>query len=683
MASPASSRERNVPLGGPASVVETACPLDCPDACTLAVTVHRGKVLTLDGSQKNPVTGGFICAKVRKFGERVYGPDRLLHPAVRKGRKGQGHFKRLSWDEAFELVVDRMQRAKAESGGASILPYSYGGSNGLLTQDNFDAKLWRRFGTSRLARTLCAAPTGAANMALYGKMASITYQDYPAAQLIILWGVNPSASGIHLIPYVREAQKNGAKLVVIDPRATELARSADVHLAVKPGTDLVVALAIHRYLFENGHTNARFLQEHTRGAERLRERASQWPFEKAAAVAGVDREAIERVAQLYAFSSPALVKCGWGLERNRNGGHAAAAVLALPAVGGKFGVRGGGYSMSNSASWGIDRAWIGADEPDTRLVNMNHLGRALTEYRDPPVNVLFVYNCNPAATAPDQRRVLKGLERDDLFTVVFEQVMTDTALYADLILPATTFLEGYDFARAYGPISLELARPVVDAVGESRSNADVFGELCARLGVLGDDEPKGELDLLVHVLDSLPGTMGEDLRSDKSPAPSFGTTPIQFVDVFPNTPDRKVDLFSAALDSASNEGLYRYQADPATDRYPLALISPASDRTISSTLGELPRTDVKLLMSPADASARGLSDKDLVRVFNDLGEVQCEVNVTPMMRAGTVSLPKGLWRRSTRNGFTATALAPDTLTDLGGGACFNDARVQVSSLATA
>ena len=359
------------------------------------------------------------------------------------------------------------------------------------------------------------------------------------------------------------------------------------------------------------------------------------------------------------------------------------AILALPAIGGKFGVRGGGYAMSNSASWSIDRPWIATEEPRTRLVNMNHLGRALTEYSDPPVKVLFVYNCNPAATVPDQKRVLSGLSRADLFTVVFEQVMTDTALYADVVLPNTTFLEGYDFARAYGPINLDLGRPVIDAVGEARSNPDVFGELCARLGLLKEDEPSGELDLMLHVLDHLPGTIGSDLRAGALPSPPFGTAPVQFVDVFPNTPDRKVNLFSAALDASAPMGLYRFQPDPATDRYPLALISPSSERTISSTLGELPRPDVKLLMNPDDARERGLTDGDLVRMFNDLGEVHCPLNVTPTIRRGTVSLPKGIWRRSTRNNTSGTALVPDTLTDLGGGACFNDARVQVSSLASA
>src|SRR6185369_13361439 len=275
-------------LGGPASVVETACPLDCPDACSLAVTVQHGKVITIDGSHKNPVTDGYICAKVRRFGERVYGPDRLLYPAIRKGRKGEGRFERVTWDVALDRIADEMRRAKETRGAESILPYSYGGSNGLLTQDNIDATIWRRFGTSRLARTVCAAPTGAANAALYGKMASVTYQDYPEASVIILWGVNPSATGIHLIPYVREAQKRGAKLIVVDPRTTAMARAADVHLAVRPGTDVAVALAVHRYLFESGHADDTFLREHTSGAERLRERAAPWTFECAAEVSGID-----------------------------------------------------------------------------------------------------------------------------------------------------------------------------------------------------------------------------------------------------------------------------------------------------------------------------------------------------------------------------------------------------------
>lgn len=676
-------RTEGAALDGPATVVETACPLDCPDSCTLAATVRHGKLLSLDGGRVNPVTDGFICAKVRRFGERVYGPDRILHPAVRKGRKGDGRFARVSWDEALETIADRMRRATAAWSGETILPYSYGGSNGLLTQDGLDATLWRRLGTSRLARTLCAAPTGAANMALYGKMASVTYEDYPHAALIVLWGVNPSASGIHLVPYVRQAQKNGARIVVIDPRTTPLAKAADIHLAVRPGSDVAAALAWHRHLFEGGLADRAFLDAHTVGADRLRERASAWTFERAADVTGIDARHLEQAAALYASASPALIRCGWGLERNRNGGNAAMAILALPAVAGKFGVRGGGYSMSNSASWNIERTWIGAPEQTTRLVNMNQLGRALTELTAPPVSVLFCYNGNPVATVPDQRRIIRGLEREDLFTVVFEQVMTDTAMYADVVLPATTFLEGYDFATAYGPLSMQLTRPVIEPVGEARTNADVFAELARRCGVSSDHDPEGELDLLVKVIDHLPAALGDDVRAGTRPVPPCGPTPIQFVDVFPNTPDRKVDLFPNALDAAAPLGLYAFQPDPATEAYPLALISPASERTISSTLGELPRPDVKLTMHPDDAAARGLEEKDVIRVFNALGEVRCPLTVSLAVRKGMVSLPKGVWRRSTHNGFTSTALVPDTLTDLGGGACFNDARVEVSSVAQA
>jgi anaerobic selenocysteine-containing dehydrogenase len=661
------------------STVQTACPLDCPDSCTLDVTVEKGRVIKIDGGDTNPVTGGYICAKVRRFDERLYGEDRLLYPAIRKGPKGQGVFARVTWDEALDHIAQRMEQIRDTTGAEAILPFCYGGSNGLLTQDTNDAALFRGFGTSRLARTVCAAPTGAANQALYGKMPGVTYADYVHARLIVLWGVNPAASGIHLVPYIREARKLGAVLVVVDPRATSLARQADLHLAPRPGTDLPIALALHRYLFEHGLADERFLSEHTRGAAELRARAHEWTIERAAAEAGIDPQALEKFALMYSAASPALVRCGWGLERNRNGGSAAAAVLALPAVGGKFGVRGGGFSMSNSAAFGIKAAaWMNdTPEPPTRLVNMNHLGRALTEFKDPPVEMLFVYNCNPLATMPDQNRVLEGLKREDLFTVVYEQVVTDTARYADVLLPATTFLENYDIAKGYGPISLQLVKPVIEPTGEARANTEVFSELAARLG-LGEAEE--EIDTLLRIASRLPPAVSAELMETGSASPPFGGAPIQFADVFPLTPDRKVDLFPAALHEAAPAGLYGYQPDPGTERYPLALISPASEKSVSSTLAELRQRPAVLQMHPDDARARGLATDDPVRVFNDLGEVQCPIALNKDIRPGTVSLPKGLWRRSTYNGSTSNALVPDSLTDLGGGACFNDARVQVASL---
>ena len=337
--------------------------------------------------------------------------------------------------------------------------------------------------------------------------------------------------------------------------------------------------------------------------------------------------------------------------------------------------------MSNSAAWNITRPWLGP-EPKTRVVNMNKLGRALLEYNDPPIKALFVYNCNPVATMPDQQRVLEGMAREDLFTVVFDQVMTDSAMFADVILPATTFLEAYDFARGYGPLSLQLVRPVIDAVGESRSNPEVFGELARRLDVLDGVEPDNELDMLLQLFKTLPGTVGSQMEETGRAAPPFGFRPIQFVDVMPKTADQKVDLFPDALEAEAPMGLYAYQPDPETERFPLALISPASDRTISSTLGELPRPAIALLMNPADAAPRGLKDDDPIKVFNELGEVQCAVKVEATIREGTVSLPKGLWRKSTWNQLTGNVLVPDSLTDLGAGACFNDARVEVARLET-
>jgi len=355
------------------------------------------------------------------------------------------------------------------------------------------------------------------------------------------------------------------------------------------------------------------------------------------------------------------------------------AVLALPAVGGKFGVRGGGYTMSNSASWDLRAAmWIDTPEPPTRPVNMNQLGRALTEFDDPPVRLLFVYNCNPAVTMPDQTRVLRGLAREDLFTVVFDQVLTDTAKYADVILPATTFLEHYDIAKAYGPISLQLVRPVIDAVGEARPNGEVFSELARRLGFTHDGED--DTETLLRVTSRFPDDVRTGLVERGMADPPFGGAPVQFVDVFPRTPDGKIDLYPEALAATTPEGLYVYRPDPATPDYPLALISPATSHTISSTLGELRDRPARLEMHPDDARARGIEEGDEVRVFNALGEVHCEASISPRLRPGVVCLPKGLWRKSTKNGLTATALAPDTLTDFGGGACFNDARVQVALL---
>ena len=676
--------EKDSDLDWGQSTVDTACPLDCPDSCSLSVKIAKGRVVEINGSTRHPVTDGFICAKVRGFADRVYGEDRLHHPGVRDGRKGEGRFKKVTWDKALDLIANRMKQIRSQYGADAILPFSYGGSNGLVSQDTSDAQLFRQFGTSQLARTVCAAPTTSVSQAMYGRMPSVSYADYQHARLIIIWGANPPSSSIHLLPHSRAAVEAGAALVVIDPRRTSLAKQADIHLQVRPGTDVAVALAMHRFLFENGFEDERFLKQHTLGSDKLRARASEWTMDRAGTVADVEPDLIERVAELYAETSPAVIRCGWGLERNRNGGNAVLSVLALPAVAGKFGVRGGGFTMSNSGAWTVNTdGVIDSVKPSTRVVNMNQLGRALTEYTDPSVQMLFVYNCNPAVTMPDQNRILKGLKREDLFTVVFDQVLTDTAQWADIVLPATTFLEHYDLARAYGPIGLQLVQPVIEPVGDSRPNVEVFADLGQRLGVNINPSFRSDQESVMRVATALKADVRESLMLSGIATSECPLEPIQFIDVFPRTADSRIDLFPEALELETPTGIYSYQGETAAATYPLVLLSPATSKTITSTLGELRQRIASLEMHPQDASARDLATGDAVRVFNDLGEIHCLVRTNQDMKPGTVGLPKGLWRKSTMNGSTANALVSDASTDVGGGACFNDTRVDVTRVVPA
>jgi anaerobic selenocysteine-containing dehydrogenase len=666
-------------LPAAATRVASACPLDCPDACSLEAHVEGGRLVSVGGSHLQPLTAGYICAKVRRLPEHVHGSARVRYPQIRTGAKGEGRFRRASWDEALSLVASRMAELSGSGDGDAILPVSYGGSNGYISQDSTDSRLFARLGASRLARTVCSAPTMRVAAAMYGKMGGIALDDYAHAKLAIVWGGNPAATGIHLVPHLQAARKAGGRLVVVDPRRTRVAAMADLHLAIRPGTDLPVALAVHRHLFTSGAADSDFLARHTTGAEELERRAAPWTFEKAARVSGVDPSEIETLARWYVESSPAAIRCGWGLERNRNGGSAAAAILALPSVGGKFGVRAGGYTLSNSGSWNLDAGRDArAEKSPAREINMNRTGEALAD-RERPVRLLFVYNCNPLVTLPAAEKVRAGLLREDLFTVVFDPVMTDTARYADVVLPATTFLERSELSRGYGAYVLHRTEPAIPPVGESRPNHEVFAELCHRTGVARPGDPETAEEIVADVLqghawaDRLRGELGET----GSAYPGFGLSPIQFVDLFPRHADRKARLVPAELDEEAPGGLYAYREDPGTERHPLALISPATDRTVSSTLGELRTEIAELEIHPQDAAPRGIVTGSRVRIHDGRAEVVCLARVHADVRPGVVSLSKGLWSHNTFGGTTASALAPDTLTDLGGGACFNDARVEV------
>lgn len=656
----------------------SACPLDCPDLCGLTVTVDNGRVVEVDGDHRGPLTDGFICGKVRKIADHLYGDARVLHPMIRTGAKGSGNWRQASWEEALDMIVSRIAQLPDRS---AVLPYHYGGSNGWLTEGALATRFFRRLGASNLDRTFCAAATTAATRGLYGMMPGVPLEDYAHAKLIVLWGVNPSATGIHLVPIIERAREQGAKLVVIDPRRTPLARRADLHLAVKPGADLPVALAIINALFERGLADTKFLAKHANGVDELRTRASDWSLEAAAREASIDAATLDQFVSLYASTTPAVIRAGWGLERNRNGGSAVAAVLAIPAVANKFGVRGGGYTLSNGdANW-MMTAETAIGEPATtqRLINMSQIADALATVHDPRIEMLFVYNCNPAATAPAQHALIEQLKREDLFVVVHEQVWTDTAQLADVVLPATAFLEHRELRRGYGTMRLFDSPAVAVAPGEARSNNRLFGDLLRRMDLVrpGDAMTDDELVAQTFAASEKGSALRQQLLREEIALPPEGANPIMFVDAFPGTPDRKIDLVPEALDREA-AGLYRYKRDPGSEDFPLALISPALATQISSTFGQLRNAPGQLELSVADAAARGIKNGANVRVWNTQGEVRCIAKVSADVRDGVCVLAKGLWRKHTRNGYTSNALIPQTVADLGGQAAFNDARVQVA-----
>ncbi|HEX4422598.1 MAG TPA: molybdopterin-dependent oxidoreductase [Kofleriaceae bacterium] len=663
----------------------SACPLDCPDLCGLTVTVDGGRVIEVNGDRRGPLTDGFICGKVRKIADHLYGEDRLTTPLVQTGPKGSGRWTAISWDDALDRIAHRLTEIRGRAGGEAILPYHYGGSNGWITEGGLADRLFRRLGASNLDRTFCAAATTAAVRGLYGAMPGTALEDYAHAKLIVLWGVNPSATSIHLVPVIERAREAGAKLVVFDPRKTPLARRADLHLPLRPGTDLPVALAMIHALFERGHADRGFLAAHAAEVDALSARAARWSIADAAREAEIDPALLDQAVELYAQAAPAVIRVGWGLERNRNGGSAAAAIMALPAVAGKLGVRGGGFTMSNGdARWTASGA-AGVAEPatDRRTINMSELAGALRTVRDPKIECLFVYNCNPVATAPDQRGVIEQLARDDLFVVVHDQVMTDTARLADLVLPATAFLEHREIRRGYGTMRMFDSPAVATPPGEARSNTQLFGALLERLGLVRPGDPMTDEAIAAAIFAASPHgpALRAQLDADRIATPPDGPRLIPFADAFPGTPDQKIHLVPEALDREAPYGLYTYQPDPRTDAYPLALISPALATQISSTFGQLRKAPAQLELSPGDAAARDIATGDRVRVWNALGEVECVAKVAGEVRDGVCVLAKGYWRRHTANGFTANALIPADLADLGGQAAYNDARVQVAKAA--
>ncbi len=645
----------------------TACPLDCPDTCSLHATVETGddgtrRLIAVDAGPGNPMTDGWICAKVKGHADRVHGTDRVLTPLIRTGPKGSGSFRQASWDEALDLVAARIRGAIDRSGPGSVVPYLYNSSGGVLAAGGLGPELWRQMGATNVVHTICAYTAGLARAEIYGDMLSADPNDVVHAKLVVVWGANPTVANTHFGPLVNRARKAGARLIVVDPRRTAMAARADVHVAVQPGTDVVLALAMARVMDEEGLLARDFLAAHVDGVDAYLAAAEPWTLDRAADVCGVPAEDIAAFAHEYASASAAFLRMGWGLERNRNGGSGCKAVLALPLLAGQFGRRGAGVMLSVGGASPVTMSAIHTnDAAARRQLNQNRLGAELESTTD-LIEVLFVQGANPVVMNPDQRSVIAGLERADLFTVVHEQVMTDTARYADVVLPATTHFEAEDLAASYGGYVLQRMPAVIDRVGESRTNDEVSAGLADRLGLVGFD-PRPE-SLLAKVL---PAGMLDD--GPLTLRPDGGT--VQFVDTFPSFENGHAQLF----DPESDVPVPRFEA--VARRYPLTLLSPATAKTISSMFGERGDQPLSLSLHPDDATTRGIQNGDEVDVWNDGGFVAVTAQIDGSVRSGVCVLPKGNWLRDFSGSVGVNVLVPATLSDLGSGACFNDAHVDV------
>ena len=668
-----------VQTGAMHQVLKTACPLDCPDSCSLAVTVDDGRITNIDaetGPDANPFTQGYICQKVKHQAERVYSPERVLTPMIRIAPKGESDgpsaFRAATWEEAVGLIAGRIRRSIGTTGGDSVVPYLYSSSAGVLAGQGLTPQLFERLGCPEVSHTICAATVTAAWQQVYGSMLSADPFDIAHSKLVVVWGANPNAANTHLTPIITQAVKeNGATLVVVDPRRTAVARRAHLHLAIRPGTDAVLAYAVTNWLVANGGLASDFIADHVDGAEEFIAAAAAWPLAAAASECGVDAADIEAFARLVAADAPAMLRLGWGLERNRNGGSGCVGAISLWALAGHFGRRGAGIvkSTSGTAPLDVSRLWPAevARSP-RRVMGMNDVYLALGGMLGgwPQTEVLFVQGANPVVTAMNQTAWLRELRRDDLFTVVHDQVFTDTASFADVILPATTHFEAGDLVNSYGSFSLLRVDPVIAPVGESRSNDGTSAALAIALG-FGADE-----------FDPDPQRMAATIRTDADetagsvPATRAGSSTIQFVDTMPAFADGSTRV---RLHDPRSELPVPRHVSIATDR--LTLVTPSTNRTINSMFAEFDPPDAVVSMHADDAASRSIGDGDIVRVFNETGTIELVARVDGVVRPGVVSIPKGLWRRHVDGGLTSNALIPYMVNDLAAGACFNGAQVEI------
>jgi anaerobic selenocysteine-containing dehydrogenase len=669
----------------------SVCPLDCPDTCSLHVTVEDGRITRIRGSRANPYTDGVVCAKVPAYYPGfVHGPRRLRHPLRRVGAKGEGRFERIAWDDAIDLVHRSVSTVIAEHGPQAVAPLNYAGPHGLLAMGSMDLRFFHGLGATMLDRKpLCGGVRTEAWLGTYGATPGTSPEQVDLAQLVIAWGNNVTWSNLHLMPRINRARKAGAKLVVVDPVRTKVAEQADLFVPVKPGTDVVLAWAIAAELERRGAVDRAFVERHVAGYEEFMARARPWTPADAARVTGVPEATIRQVAEWYHTLSPAAISVGNGLERNQNGGSGIRAIFALPAIAGKWGVPGGG--CVNGAGNAFPKTPAKLARADlvprgTRTLNIVDMGGHLLDPGlAPPIKALFVYNHNPLVVHPDQNRMRRALAREDLFIVGSDVVMTDSLAYADVVLPACSHFEHDDLFAAYGQHYLQRAERVIPPQGEALPNTEIFRRLAKRFGFTDPAFTATDLELMDDAIDGsdprLGGVAPSKLPVDHALKMLFeGAEAVMFRNVFPKTPSGKIELASGVLESRYGARLPSFR--PVESRFPLALVSPASDQRITSFFGGDPAQDEApaLEMHPHDAHARGLRDGQHVKVWNELGEVHLPLSVTDRVAPGIVWTLKGAWMRTSDNGQTISALCPAHHADLAEGACYNDARVDVAAL---
>ena len=684
-------------------IVHGVCPHDCPDTCGMRVTVEDGRAVRVEGDPTHPITRGFLCVKVNQYIEHVYSERRVLTPRRRVGPKGSGEFVAIGWDEALDEIATRFAAIVAEHGPEAILPYSYSGTLGLLHNYSMDYRFFYRLGATLLQRTICTAAAVEGNKYTLGSYYGTDPEQFPNAKLVICWGTNPVTSNPHLMPFLKAAQDNGAMLVVIDPRRTRTAERADWHLQPLPGSDAALALGLMHVIIAEGLHDEEYVRDYTLGFDELRERAAEYPPERVAELTGIPAEEIVRLACLYATTKPAVIRLQYGMQRHSNGGMLVRVVTCLPALIGSWRDPAGGLLMSTSGGFGFNMQalqhpdLLGERQP--RSVNMIELGAALTTLHDPPLKALFVYNADPVASTPDTNRVLAGLAREDLFTVVHDTYCTDTARWADIILPATSQLEQLDLHKAYGNYYVQLNTPAIAPLGESKPNTEVFRLLAARMGFTESCFADTDDDLIEQALDSkhpwMAGITRERLERERwvkltlpQNAPGGGFVP--FATGGFATPSGKVEFYSERLRDLGHDPLPTHvplveSAEMTPElyaRYPLTLLTPKAHHFINSTFNDvntLTRREGRptIEISPADAAARGIADGALVRVFNDRGECFLHALVIDRVRPGVVASPATWWASKFRGGNGINTLTPSRPADMGGGATFYTNLVQV------